>query len=99
MTETYFLTEKLVGETYFSKTPIRYVTYTTPSPQDKDWKLCFYAIPAPAPTHYYRTWRFIDDEIAKQEYPIFRELAMKRNWEPVDEVPDPIPTCRHDDLP
>lgn len=87
MTETYVLTEKIVGETYFSKQPIRYVTYTTPSPQDKDWSLTL-QIDKHGLVH--PTYTYINDDVAKQEYPIFNRLASARNWAPAEPL-----SCTH----
>jgi hypothetical protein len=97
MTETYtFLNKGRIDPDNFFEND--YVTYTTPSREDKDWELVFYPHQYPhrdRPTHYFRCWKFIDDETAREEYPIFRALAMKRNWEPMDEIPpasdDPCP--------
>ncbi|WNO27766.1 hypothetical protein SEA_HUWBERT_13 [Microbacterium phage Huwbert] len=98
MTETYTLLNKgRIDQDNIHEDD--YVTYTTPSPEDKDWSLVFYAHQYPhrdAPSHYFRCWKFVDDKVAQEEYPIFRRLAMKRNWEPMDEIPPiPEPPCPH----
>ena len=102
MTETLHFKDVLVGYTSITNTPIHYVSYTTPSPEDRNWSLTFYAHQFPhrdKPTHYFRCYEFIDDDQAKQDYPLFRELAMERNWGPMPEIPEPdpepSPPCDH----
>lgn len=83
MTETYILTEKIVGHTSITQTPIRYVTYTTPSPQDKDWSL---DLQVDRHGLVHPLYSYINDDIARQEYPIFNELASARNWAPAESM-------------
>jgi hypothetical protein len=87
MTDTYILLDKGTISNPPSIYEDHYVTYTTPSPQDKDWSLTFTEASSPPHQYYYAVWRFIDDEEAKKEYPLFRKLAMERNWAPVESRP------------
>lgn len=103
MTDTYTFLDKGTISNPSSIHENHYVTYTTPSPEDKDWSLTFTEASSPTgadhkPLYYYAVWRFIDDTHAQQDYPIFRALAMSRNWAPVESrpiTPTPDPECRH----
>lgn len=73
-----------------------YVTYTTPSTHDRDWSLTFTEASSPPNRYYYAVWRFLDDDTAKDEYPIFRQLAMSYNWAPIESRPiRPHIGCNH----
>lgn len=60
-----------------------YVTYTTPSKEDREWSL---SINVTSHNQVYVSWIFVDDETAREEYPIFREIAMRRNWAPMENL-------------
>ncbi|MEG2887291.1 MAG: hypothetical protein RR853_09220 [Aurantimicrobium sp.] len=97
MTETYTFLDK--GKV--AKPPLNdqyeqsYVTYSTPSPEDKGWSL-YFAETNP-PTHYFAIWQFLRLTAAEQkaEYPIFHRLAMEYNWKPLESRPVPKPKCLH----
>ncbi|AVR56886.1 hypothetical protein PBI_TRISCUIT_11 [Microbacterium phage Triscuit] len=94
MTETYVLLDKgTIDPDNIHED--HYVTYTTPSPQDKDWSLTFTEASSPPGKYYYAVWRYINDETAREEYPIFNRLASARNWAPVESRPIPKPKCPH----
>lgn len=112
MTETYILLNKgRVDPNNFFEND--YVTYTTPSPEDKDWSLTFREASSPRtpihpslphsssqsrPLYYYAVWRYINDEQAREDYPIFNRLASARNWAPIESRPIPAPAeppCPH----
>lgn len=71
-----------------------YVTYMEPSMDDENWSLTFTEASSPK-GYYYAVWRFIDDECAREEYPIFRTLAMARNWAPIESRPITKQPCAH----
>jgi hypothetical protein len=99
MTETYTLLDKgtIARPPLSDRCEQHYVTYTTPSPEDKAWDLYFAEASSPK-GYYYALWRMHMPMEEKLNYPIFFKLATEYNWKPVESRPVPAPKCSHEML-
>lgn len=89
-TKTNTFKDQMLGVSSLTHTPIYYVGYNEPSREDEAWSLLVVpvnlseqALYNAEPTHLQMVWKYILDDQAKVDYPLFNELAAEYNWRPL----------------